>query len=61
MKIVVEKGRTGGTFEDFLKEQGILEETNATAIKRVAAWQAKRQTTDQKTLSQAPPSKVLQT
>jgi hypothetical protein len=40
MKMTVEKGRAGGTFEDFLKEQGTLEETNAAAIKRVAAWQA---------------------
>jgi antitoxin HicB len=49
MKSEVEKGRIGGTFEDFLKEQGALEESNAAAIKRVAAWQTKQQSADQKT------------
>ena len=34
-----EKGQIGSSFEDFLKEQGTLEETNAVAIKRVLAWQ----------------------
>lgn len=34
-----EKGRVGSTFEDFLKDEGILEETNAIAVKRVLAWQ----------------------
>ena len=29
----------GSFFDDFLKEEGILEETHATAIKRVIAWQ----------------------
>lgn len=33
------KGRVGSSFEDFLKEEGVLEETNATAVKRVLAWQ----------------------
>jgi antitoxin HicB len=57
MKTAVEKGRVGGTFEDFLKEQGVLEESNAAAIKRVAAWQAKQRTTDQKISKSAPSSK----
>lgn len=29
----------GGSFDDFLKEEGILEEVQTTAIKRVLAWQ----------------------
>jgi predicted XRE-type DNA-binding protein len=29
----------GSTFESFLQEEGIAEEVNATAIKRVLAWQ----------------------
>jgi predicted XRE-type DNA-binding protein len=33
------KGRIGSSFEDFLKEEGVLEETNAIAVKRVLAWQ----------------------
>jgi antitoxin HicB len=60
MKTAVEKGRMGGTFEDFLKEQGILEETNATAIKRVTAWQAKQQNFDQKISVSVPSSKARQ-
>ena len=32
-------GRIGSSFEDFLKEEGTLEETNAIAVKRVLAWQ----------------------
>lgn len=34
-----DKGRIGSSFEDFLKEEGVLEETNAIAVKRVLAWQ----------------------
>jgi len=33
------KGRVGSSFEDFLKGEGVLEETNAIAVKRVLAWQ----------------------
>jgi len=33
------KGKVGSSFEDFLKEEGVLEETNAIAVKRVLAWQ----------------------
>jgi DNA-binding Xre family transcriptional regulator len=29
----------GSSFDDFLEESGILEEVNATAMKRVIAWQ----------------------
>lgn len=34
-----QKGRIGSSFEDFLKEEGVLEETTAIAVKRVLAWQ----------------------
>jgi DNA-binding Xre family transcriptional regulator len=30
---------TGSSFDSFLEEEGILEEVEATAIKRVIAWQ----------------------
>ena len=32
-------GRVGSSFEDFLKEEGVYEETTARAVKRVLAWQ----------------------
>ena len=35
----IEKGKVGGLFEDFLKEQGIYEETTEYAVKRVLAFQ----------------------
>jgi antitoxin HicB len=30
---------SGSSFEDFLREEGVLEEAEAVAIKRVIAWQ----------------------
>jgi antitoxin HicB len=33
------RGTIGGSFDDFLKEEGIYEEVTAVAIKRVLAWQ----------------------
>ena len=33
------KKHVGSAFEDFLKEEGIFEETTTRAIKRVLAWQ----------------------
>jgi antitoxin HicB len=33
------KGAVGSTFDDFLKEDGTHESTQAVAIKRVLAWQ----------------------
>lgn len=33
----------GSDFEDYLKEEGIYEEINAEAVKRVVAWQIKEQ------------------
>ena len=35
----IEKGKVGGLFEDFLREQGIYEETTEHAVKRVLAFQ----------------------
>jgi len=35
-------GRIGMSFEDYLAEQGTLEETRAVAVKRVVAWQLER-------------------
>ena len=35
----IEKGKAGGLFEDFLKEQGTREETTEYAVKRVLAFQ----------------------
>jgi len=34
-----ENPHIGSTFENFLQEEGIAEEVNAAAIKRVLAWQ----------------------
>lgn len=39
MSVDVEKGRAGGTFEDFLKDQGAYEETAEQAVKRILAFQ----------------------
>ncbi len=35
----VEKGKAGGLFSDFLKEQGTYNETTEQAVKRVIAYQ----------------------
>lgn len=39
MKGEIDKGRVGGSFGDFLKEQGTYEETTEQAVKRVIAHQ----------------------
>ena len=36
------RGRVGSSFEDHLREQGILQETTAVAVKRVLAWQLEK-------------------
>ncbi|WP_322092422.1 XRE family transcriptional regulator [Paraburkholderia bannensis] len=33
----------GGSFDDFLAEEGMLEEATATAMKRVIAWQIQQE------------------
>ncbi len=43
-----EKGRVGSSFEDYLREQGTLEETTAAAVKRVIAWQLKEAMTTER-------------
>ena len=35
----MKKENIGSNFDDFLQEEGLLDETNAVAIKRVIAWQ----------------------
>ena len=35
----IEKGRIGSSFDDFLREEGALDETNERAMKRVLARQ----------------------
>lgn len=37
--MTTKKGRIGSSFEDFLREEGTHDETTATAVKRVLAWQ----------------------
>jgi antitoxin HicB len=44
----IEKGHLGQSFSDFLKEQGTYEETVATSIKRVVAWQLQQVMAEQK-------------
>lgn len=43
----------GSSFDDFLDEQGILEETHLEAIKRVLAWQIQEAMTQQGLTKQA--------
>ncbi len=38
-KTRVNPAHAGGRFDDFLQEQGMLEEINAQAVKTVIAWQ----------------------
>lgn len=40
------KGHIGSSFEDFLKDEGINEETTTVAIKRVLAWQLEQAMTE---------------
>jgi len=35
-------GGIGSSFDDFLKEEGVYEETSAVAVKRVLAWQLEK-------------------
>ena len=43
----IEKGQPGQAFEDFLKEQGTLEDTTEVAVKRVLAFQLAEAMKDQ--------------
>jgi len=39
MKAMPENPNRGSSFEDFLKEEGILDASNAAAVEKVLAWQ----------------------
>jgi hypothetical protein len=39
MKAMPENPNRGSSFEDFLKEESILDASNAAAVKKVLAWQ----------------------
>ncbi len=42
------KNHIGSNFDDFLEEEGILDEVNAVAVKRVIAWQISHEMRRQK-------------
>jgi predicted XRE-type DNA-binding protein len=44
----MKKQNIGSDFDDFLSEQGMLEEATALAVKRVIAWQIEQEMTAQK-------------
>lgn len=44
----MKKQNVGSNFDDFLAEEGTLEEVTAVAVKRVIAWQIEQQMTAQK-------------
>jgi antitoxin HicB len=44
---------TGSTFDSFLEDEGIREEVEAVAIKRVLAWQLEKAMKDQRKTKQA--------
>lgn len=50
----------GSSFDDFLDEQGVLEETHTVAVKRVLAWQI-RQAMDEQHLSKVAMAERMQT
>lgn len=42
-KVVAKGGKVGSKFDDFLKEEGIYDETQALAAKRVIVWQLEQE------------------
>jgi len=54
------KGRIGSSFADFLKDEGTHDETTATAVKRVLAWQLE-QAMAKKQMSKNQMAKAMQT
>ena len=44
----MKKQNIGSDFDDFLAEEGMLEEVTAVAVKRVIAWQIEQEMTAQK-------------
>lgn len=55
-----ERGRPGSTLDEFLAEEGVLEEATERAIKRVLAWQIEQQMRAQK-LTKAAMARRMQT
>ncbi|KZB51649.1 helix-turn-helix domain-containing protein [Thalassospira xiamenensis] len=51
---------TGSSFDDFLEEEGIREEVETVAIKRVLAWQL-RQEMEKQNLSKAAMARLMKT
>ena len=52
------KKHIGSNFDDFLAEEAMLEETTATAVKRVIAWQIEQEMKAQKLTKTALASKM---
>ena len=48
----------GSSFDDFLQEEGLLDEANAVAIKRVIAWQIDQEMKTQKLTKSAMATKM---
>jgi predicted XRE-type DNA-binding protein len=53
-------GRIGSSFDDYLKDEGTYDETMATAVKRVLAWQLEQAMASQK-MSKNQMAKAMQT
>ncbi len=43
----MKKGKLGSSFDEFLKNEGLFEETEAAALKRVMVWQLETAMADQ--------------
>ena len=54
------KGRIGSSFEDYLTEQGTLEETTTNAVKRVLAWQLE-QAMERRQMSKSAMARAMRT
>lgn len=54
------KGRIGSSFDDFLREEDTYDETTASAVKRVLAWQLE-QAMAKKRMSKNQMAKAMQT
>lgn len=58
--MTAKKGPVGSSFEEYLAEQGTLEETTAVAVKRVLAWQLE-QAMEKKQLTKSQMAKAMKT
>lgn len=54
----MKKENIGSSFDDFLQEEGLLDEANAVAIKRVIAWQIDQEMKAQKLTKSAMAKKM---